>query len=74
MSDNSRLRIVVNSISDHFKDWKAYVNESVKIDKKNEDKIILFKEYPNSIQNKLSPQEAMLVAKYFRSDCILRFA
>ena len=55
MSDNSRLRIVVNSISDHFKDWKAYVNESVKIDKKNEDKIILFKEYPNSIQNKLSP-------------------
>lgn len=49
MSDNSRLRIVVNSISDHFKDWKTYVNESVKIDKKNEDKIILFKEYPNNI-------------------------
>ncbi|KAL4447013.1 hypothetical protein ABPG74_014985 [Tetrahymena malaccensis] len=73
LGDQSKLRIVLNSISDHAKEWINYLYSSAKIQKRNEDKIILFKEYPNNILNKITAQEAMLVSKYFRPDCLLRF-
>lgn len=69
-----KLKIVANSIADHFKEWMTYISSSVKLASRNEEKLVLFKEFPNNVQNKITTQQALLVSKFFRPDCLLRYA